>query len=401
MTYNEVLSAVFSLSGRGMDFGTERTRSILNALDCPDKKLKIIHIAGTNGKGSVAEYLTQILIAAGIKVGTFTSPAVFDYLEQFRIDGKPIEKELYARAFGCALKYADGATQFEVETAGALYAFALYGCEYAVVECGLGGTYDATNAISTKEVAVITSIGLEHTAILGNTLTDICKHKSGIIKGCPAVVSAYNPPEVIKYFKDLGAVVADKPVEIMSSNSKGSLFLYGGFGFFTEMVGAVQPYNAAAAIEAARLLGLEHGVIYLGVKAAKLGGRCEVLTTNGGRVYVLDGAHNPAAFLPLFELVTSNYGKADVIYGSLSDKNVGKNLEIIKSFAASVTLVPCDSSRNISMEKLKQECKNCGIYAGECENLTAALENSNGKVTVVCGSFTLLREAQEWIEKRL
>ena len=326
MTYNEVVSAVFSLSGRGMDFGTERTRSILNALDCPDKKLKIIHVAGTNGKGSVAEYLTQILIAAGKKVGTFTSPAVFDYSEQFRVDGKPIEKELYARAFGQALKCAEGATQFEVETAGALNAFALAGCEYAVVECGLGGTYDATNAILKKEVAVITSIALEHTAILGDTLADICKHKAGIIKDCPAVVSAYNPPEVIKYFKDLGATVADKPVEIIKSNLKGSSFLYGGFGFFTEMAGAVQPYNAAVAIEAARLLGLEHGAIYLGIKAAKRGGRCEILTTNGGKTYVLDGAHNPAAFVPLFELVTTNYGKADVIYGSLSDKNVSKNL---------------------------------------------------------------------------
>ena len=158
MTYDEVLSTVFSLSGRGMDFGTERTRKILNALDCPDKKLKIIHIAGTNGKGSVAEYITRILIAAGKKVGTFTSPAVFDYLEQFRINGEPIDKELYARAFGQAAKCANGATQFEVETAGALYAFALAGCEYAVVECGLGGTYDATNAIFRKEVAVIASI---------------------------------------------------------------------------------------------------------------------------------------------------------------------------------------------------------------------------------------------------
>ena len=139
----------------------------------------------------------------------------------------------------------------------------------------------------------------------------------------------------------------------------------------------------------------------MGVKAAKLGGRCEVLTAKDGTVYLLDGAHNPAAFEPLTELVKDKFGTAEVIYGSLSDKNVGKNLEIIKGFASSVTLVPCACPRNIDMEKLTKECINCGIYAGVSANITAALENASGKVTVVCGSFTLLREAREWIEKRL
>lgn len=365
-----------------MKFGTERTRRILNALGCPDKKLKIIHIAGTNGKGSVAEYITQILIAAGNRVGTFTSPAVFSYLEQFRVNGKPIEKKLYARAFGQALKCADGATQFEVETAGALYAFALSGCEYAVVECGLGGTYDATNAIFKKEVAVITSIGLEHTAILGTTYSDICKHKAGIIKDCPAVVSGYNTDEVLKYFQKIGAAVAGRYEN-------------------PPLYGEAQKYNAGLAIEVGKLLKIDETSIYLGVKAAKLRGRCQILTAKDGRIYILDGAHNPAAFAPLAELVKDKFGTAEVIFGSLSDKDIRKNLEIIKTFAASVTLVPCDSPRNIDMEKLRQECANCGIRASEEESVTAALENSDGKVTVVCGSFTLLGEAKLWIEKRL
>ena len=382
MTYNDVLSAVFSLSGRGMDFGTERTRRLLDALDCPDKKLKIIHIAGTNGKGSVAEYITQILIAAGKKVGTFTSPAVFDYLEQFRVDGKPIEKELYAHAFGRAFECADGATQFEVETAGALYAFALAGCEYAVVECGLGGTYDATNAISAKEVAVITSIGLEHTAILGDTLADICKHKSGIIKNCPAVVSGYNPAEVAEYFKNSGARVAGRYEN-------------------PPMYGEAQKYNAGLAIEVAKLLKIDETSIYIGVNRAKLGGRCEILTAKDGTKYILDGAHNPAAFEPLKELVYGQFGYAYVIFGSLSDKKVCRNLAIIKQFATKIALVPCPSARNISMEELKKECKCVGIYADEEESVTAALESAQGETVVVCGSFTILKEAKEWIEKRL
>lgn len=396
-----MLCAVRALGKKGMDFGVERTRKILNALDCPDKKLKIIHIAGTNGKGSVAEYITQILIAAGKRVGTFTSPEAFNYFEQFRTDGAPIDGALYARAFGRALSFADGATRFEVETAGALYAFALAGCEYAVVECGLGGANDATNAVLSKEIAVITSIGLEHTAILGATLKEICRHKAGIIKNCPAIVSGCNPQEVKDYFKALGATFADKPVRIIKSNLNGRIFIYGGFGYEIRMAGSAQPYNAAVAIEAARALGISERAIYSGVKTAKINGRIEVMRAKDGTFYVLDGAHNPAAFLPLAEFIKKEFGTAQVIYGSLSDKNTEKNLEIISKFATSVALVPCDSPRNADMEKLKKESKSCGVYGGEYENITCALENSGGETVVVCGSFTLLGEAKKWIEKRL
>lgn len=393
MTYNEVLSAVFSLSGRGMDFGTERTRKILNALGCPDKKLKIIHIAGTNGKGSVAEYLTQILIAAGKKVGTFTSPAVFDYLEQFKIDGKPIEKELYARAFEHALSCADGATRFEVETAGALYAFALAGCEYAVVECGLGGTYDATNAILSKKVAVITSIGLEHTAILGNTLEDICKHKAGIIKDCPVIVNAHQSAEARDFFKDYK--FADKIDDVFEGG-----FIYGGKRFALKAIGCFQPHNAACAIEGARILGIDGNAIYDGVKNCVPRGRLERFEIDG-REYILDGAHNPAAFEPLKEYLLSRDCKRTVIFGCLNDKDIDGNLSQL--IANEIIAVACPSRRTRTAEDIFAHCckqfgKKRARMAG---SVTAALEKADGKVIVVCGSFTLLKEAKRWIEKRL
>ncbi len=120
MDFNDVCAALNALSTRGMDFGLERTRKLLNGLGSPDKKLKIIHIAGSNGKGSTAEFMTEILLAAGKTVGTFTSPAVFGYLCEFRINGAEIEKSLFVKAFEKALKLGSDATRFEVETAGGL-----------------------------------------------------------------------------------------------------------------------------------------------------------------------------------------------------------------------------------------------------------------------------------------
>lgn len=404
LDYKKVFFKISSLTPRGIDFGAERERALLNELRSPDKKLKIVHIAGTNGKGSVAEYITQILIAAGKKTGTFTSPAVFDYLEQFKLDGKPVSEKLYAEAFGKVFKLIEsssgsigGATRFEAETAGALNAFSIAGCEYAVIECGLGGKFDATNAIEKKEAAVITSIGLEHTAILGNTLEEICAQKAGIINNCPAVVSGLQPEEVKKYFENSGAKFPSTPY-ITGSDS----FLYENKEFKLKMNGQVQPYNAAVAIEVARILKIDENAIYEGVKRAYIGGRTEILTAKSGRVYILDGAHNPAAVSALCDFLENAYGRADeVIYGSLSDKDIYKNLSFLKEVAAKINLVPCNSSRSADMEKLKEICENLHISAVQRKNTAEALKKSSGAVTVVCGSFTILREAKKWIEKRL
>ena len=404
MTLKEVLKRLEGLSVRGMDFGVERTRALLDGLGSPDKKLKIIHVAGTNGKGSVAEYLTRILLCADKTVGTFTSPAVYDYFEQYRINGENIDGDLFAEAFGAALSVADclaadggaHATRFEVETAGALYAFALAGCGYAVVECGLGGLYDATNAIAGKAVAVITSVSLEHTAILGDSIESICRHKAGIIKNCPAVASALQTDEAAAYMRGKRAIIADKPIKIIKSSQCGQTFLYGGCEFFTQMTGVAQPYNAATAIEAARLLKICDNAIYSGVKAAKLTGRLELLTANGN-TYVLDGAHNPASFVPLAELLKSTGGADAVVYGSLSDKDIDGNIAALKPYAGKIFIVMPDSPRAMNAEKIYAVCAKYKIPAEVCKSVSAAMEKARGTVAV-CGTFTILKEAKRYID---
>jgi len=371
----------------------------LDYLQCPDKKLKIIHIAGSNGKGSTAEYITQMLIAAGKKVGTFTSPPVYAYFEQFKVNGAAVENTVVFESFERVydLAYECGATRFEVETASAIDVFARCGCEYAVLECGLGGKNDATNAVAQKELAVITSISLEHTAILGNTLEEICAQKAGIIKNCPAVVNAMQAEPVLKFFKEMGAIIAHDGLEILG----GYNFRLGGEEYTLKMFGAEQCYNAATAITAARMLGIGEEAIKQGVEKAKLDGRVEIHLC-GGTTYVFDGSHNPQSFSPLRKYL-SPYKRDEVtiIYGCLSDKDAETCLKILNYTSDTIIAVPTVGARGRSVDSILGLCGKYFKTVIRAESVSEALSLAKGKAVVVCGSFTILREAKQWIEKKL
>lgn len=395
-----IFEDITNLNKRGMKFGIETTRALLDKLGSPDEKLKIIHIAGTNGKGSTAEYITQILIAAGKRTGTFTSPMVESYFDQFRVDGDIVEEQKLAEYFKEVYAAAEGkATEFEVETAGALYTFYREGCEYAVVECGLGGKLDSTNAISRKEIAVITSIGLEHTSVLGNSIKEICAHKAGIIKDCPAVVNALQPEEARSYFKKIGVTFAEKGFEIKRISLEGSKFLYDGKEYQTRMFGREQAYDAVTAIEVAHALKIDENAIRIGILRSNLAGRLQVLTA-GGNIYIVDGGHNPSGMKPLAELLkTFPADNTEIIFGCLSDKDINGNLKLLKGLAKRITAVQPTSPRAMEINKINSACKKYFADVKEETGLSQALENAKG-VVVVCGSFTLVKEALNWIEKR-
>ena len=371
-------------------FSIAPARAILDGLGSPDTKLKIIHIAGTNGKGSTARFFTEILIADGKKVGTFTSPQVYSYCDQFEIDGKQIPEELFKKYRAEAEKFAQGASGFEIDTATAISAFYSEGCEYAVIECGMGGLNDATNAILKKELAIITSISLEHTEYLGRTIEEICAQKAGIIKNCPAIVNAHQSDGVKEFFKD--CIFADKVEKIFSDG-----FVYDGRKFALSAKGCLQPYNASCAIEGARLLGISERAIYEGIKNCKPRGRLEKLSI-GNKTYILDGAHNPGAFEPLKSYLKENTARRTIIFGALGDKDIDGNLKGLPG--DEIIAVKCPSPRTRSAEDTEMHCRKFFKNVKRAQSVSEALEIADCDEVVVCGSFTLLKEALEWIEKR-
>ena len=387
----------------GSKFGTERAEQLLYRLGNPDEKLKIIHVAGSNGKGSVCAYLTSILVSGGKHVGTFTSPAIYSYEQCFCIDGapppRPILLKYLAAASRASQEMEDEPSQFEIEVCAALAMFAGEGCEYCVLECGLGGLFDATNAVAQKEIAVITSLSLEHTDVLGDSIIDIYRHKSGIIKNCPVVVPADICEEVVYYLAARGAIFSGQDMSVTDRYFDGQTFNYGGRSYTIHAHGDGQVFNACIAIDCARLLGLSEGAIIRGLQSAVIYGRVEFVES-GNRLYILDGAHNPAAFAPLVQTLGYIDGSKSLIYTNLSDKNVHANAAVLGCHFDEVLIIPAPNERGMDVHTIDSAFVPYNGNVRICTDITEALSSAVSNVVVVCGSFTHLKEAKNWIEQR-
>lgn len=399
----DIIDTLKNYQKQGSKFGTERARALLNALKSPDDNLKIIHVAGTNGKGTTCAYLTRIIKSSGKRVGAFTSPEVYSFAEQFCVDGAPLKEEVLSKyltaAYREAMKAYDKPSAFDVLTAAALLAFSEEGCEYAVIECGMGGLNDSTNAINSKELAVLTSVSLEHTAYLGDTVEKICEQKAGIIKNCPAIVSAYQCEQAKKYFSSLGVKFAGERLEMLSSSALGQTFLYNGNKYFIRMHGEAQAYNAATAAEAALALGFSVKSIEEGLASTELKGRVEAIN-KGNVTYVLDGAHNPASFAPLTEYVRAFDGVKQLVYACLSDKDVKSIAPILCGVFDKIIVFAPDSYRAMDIESIYSAFSHCGKEIQRAGSVQDALGRARGDLIAVCGTFTVLKEAKDWIDKK-
>lgn len=410
-------------SQKGIVLGLDTMRHLMAKLNNPQDKVKFIQVAGTNGKGSTAAYLTSILLEAGIKVGRYTSPAVFSSTEQYFACGSCISESEYAKGVTAVAEAAaslDGETPtaFEQETALAFWYFAKKGCELAILEAGLGGDMDATNIVTTTVCSIITSISMDHCRILGNKISEIAVHKAGIIKPGAPVICIEQKEDAMEPIR-AAAKAADTPLyevhrdevrQIFSDKRESIVFFREFENLHLKMLGSCQPENAALAVQAASVLSRSYPIekkhIYDGIEKTRWGGRFEL--HSGSPDIILDGAHNPDGIRRLRESVNQMFGAVPICYvcGVLADKDYEKEIEILFGRASNVFTVTPPSPRAMKSTDLKAAIKKrfsqLKVTSFDSEDgiekaMEAAVSQNNP--VVVCGTLTILARVKEWMKR--
>lgn len=371
MTYKEAEEYLESLNGLGSIPGLSSICGLLKRLKNPEKSLSCVHISGTNGKGSVGAYICNTLVMAGLKVGRYTSPAVFDPLETITLNQNQISEEDFALYLSLVRDAADlmvkeglqRPTRFETETALMFLYFSQKDCDIVLIECGMGGMLDATNVLDKPLLSIITSISMDHMNFLGNSLSEIACHKAGIIKrGCP-VVSAPCSEEVKKVIDEKCRECATECVYVPCSKKPCSFcinnlsFIYKGEKYDSRLTGLYQVENASVAIEGLRILeGLLNVKLPIreGIKSTVWDGRFSVLGQNP--LFIMDGAHNEGAAVVLQKCLKEYFSnqKITFIIGIFADKDYEKILDLTLPFAKKVILINTpNNQRALNADKLR------------------------------------------------
>lgn len=425
MTYEKSISYIHSLLKFGIHPGLSRMDSLLNELSSPQKGLKYVHVAGTNGKGSVSTAMSNILISSGLNVGLYTSPYVTDFLERVQFNGKPVAKELFAAcvekvksAIDALNKKSIVITEFEALTAAAFLCYKTLNCDIVVLEVGLGGRLDATNVIDVPEVNIITSLSLDHTAILGDTVEKIAFEKCGTLKnGGTVVVSANQPKGAIETVKRIAKERNNElicprlsDVKIISADIFGTEFSYKSKTYKIKMPGVHQILNMTAVIEAARILAkkgyhITEDDIKNGIYKTALPARCEVISKEP--LVILDGGHNEdgaKAFYSLISAERQKHKRLFVVAGMMSDKAVEKSLAPLMSLCDSFIAVTPENPRAMSAFELSKIAKKYTKSVTAVENAAEAVKFAAGSLEkddalCVVGSLYLAGEVRRTLKE--
>ena len=413
--YAAVTAYLYALKADGPKFGIDRMRRLAAALDHPERSYPVIHVAGTNGKGSVAAMLDAILHAAGWRTGLYTSPHLVKLGERVQVDRRLLTEaeivaytnELRPLAARAAADAADEhATFFEFMTAMAFLQFQRRRADLAIVEVGLGGRLDATNVVQ-PEVTVITSIGLDHIAELGGTIALIAREKAGIIKPGRPVVMGRLPPEAEQVVRAVAAE-AGAPVHSVREVFGEDINRYPE----TNLAGDYQWWNAATATLVAQVLparwNLTAATVRRGLRQVNWPGRWQS-TTLGGRPLILDASHNPegAAVLEqnLQQLIAATGRKPVIIAGALGDLRARALLDVVCRHAQEVYLVTPQQARASSIAELialvppaQRGLVHGGTLAQLFPDARTCAVGGPGDTIVVTGSIYLLGEVLERIE---
>ena len=414
MNYTQAMEYINGYTKSGVRIkDLSRATKLMNHLGNPQKDMKFVHIAGTNGKGSVLELMSQSLINAGYKTGQFTSPYIECYEDRIRINGENISHDDVADLCTMVSSAADDDqySQFEITMAIAFLYFKKENCDIVFLEAGIGGLLDSTNIIENPLVSVITSVSLDHINILGNTVEQIAMQKAGIIKpGRPAVVS-WNNRNVLSIFqKECLFKNSEMIVPLQSdftetkADENGCSFEYGGQSFRLRMHGSHQIINGATAIKTLEILKNEGFMINNhniadAFKSVQVPSRMEVI--KGNPDIVIDGGHNPAGVSAMLSTLMS-IGAENVvmIFGMVSDKDAKCAAELISSYAKAVICVDGFAANAVDRFKLADMLR-CETYAATADDafplakITARRYNAS---IVVCGSLYLTSKIRGYIQ---
>lgn len=389
-----------------------RFAKIMRALGNPQEKLKFIHVAGTNGKGSTVRMIAGSLTKAGYKTGEFTSPYIFIYNDRIRIDGINISDMELAEIVTQIQPIIDGlcteCSQFEITTAIAFIYFAAKKCDVVVLEAGLGGLLDCTNIIEKSCASVITSVSQDHTAILGNTVEEIAEQKAGIIKsGCSVILAPSQKKSVYEIVYGTALKLGSHFItpnidrlEIEKCDYTGNRFNYKGFSYLTSMVGRHQIDNALTAIETLNTLKrngfdkLSYVYIYEGVKSAQVPSRCQIIRTDKPLV-IIDGAHNPDGMRALADFIKTVPKEPKImVCGMMEDKDWKTAIGYISRYIDKAVCLDGFAPKTVFAPKLAEKFRE-----SEVSNLRSALERAvtlagDEGMVIVAGSLYLASALQ-------
>ena len=428
MEYNEALEKIHGLLRFGSRPGLDRILKLLNLIGNPQDKCKFVHIAGTNGKGSVSQMICSVLTASGYKTGLFISPYITDFRERIQIDSKMIPKEKLCKAVEYIYPYVEQMakkdeiiTEFEFVNAIAFYYFYIEKCEVVVLETGMGGLLDCTNTIPPPLCSVITPIDLDHTAVLGGTVEEITSQKCGIIKENSFTVIAKQTTDKIEkqivkdcinkhncyYFAD------DCKVKVIASDLNGSTVKYKHKKLQLPLVGLHQVENLKTALTTLDVLRrdcfftITADDIEFGISKTKHPARFELISHSP--ITVIDGAHNPNGMQAFANSVDEYFGSAEkiLIVGMLKDKDISGSLDFIRGKFSTVITVTVDNPRTLTASELAEICKDkftTVITADSAEDaVNRAIQTAEEKnyAILVCGSLYLAGEIRPIFLKKL
>lgn len=427
MTYEIAIEKIHSLLTFGSRPGLDRILKLLERMGNPQDRLKYIHVAGTNGKGSTCAMLSSMLVAAGYKTGLFISPYITDFRERIQINNCMISKQEITDAVEKTFPLVEQLsregiviTEFEYVNALQFYIHSKEKCDIVVLETGMGGLLDCTNVIKPPLCSVITTIGLDHTAILGDTIDKIAIQKCGIMKSGSIAVTSNQEPTAMKIIEQ---TAIEKRIPLAKSESvqldniiqalADSCFEYNGTKINLHLAGTHQIENcktALATIEILRLndlISITDEQIATGLFRAENPARMELLSKKP--IVLLDGAHNPNGIEALCGTINEFLNDKHIIciMGMLADKDIDSSLSLLKGSLHSIYTVPVDNPRALSSEELAEKCRKIFDDVTAFDNAEKAFDTAfnqaqkDGSAVIICGSLYLAGEVRPYIKANI